>query len=131
MSRRHVPVVVTIFILWWIDSKARAILEVDYPFVGIVVTVVGLYLLGLSIVLGAEVNSEIAVAAEKRGEPDAPDANVATAGSERDTREPGGAGAAKERGAKAEKGAPPKQQIQALIAAIRAGRTSPEDQFKL
>jgi uncharacterized membrane protein len=42
-----IPVVVTIFILWWIDSKARAILEVDYPFVGILITVVALYLLGL------------------------------------------------------------------------------------
>jgi predicted Zn-dependent protease len=28
-------------------------------------------------------------------------------------------------------GSPPKSQIQALIAAIRAGRTGPEDQFKL
>jgi uncharacterized membrane protein len=42
-----IPLVVTIFILWWVDSKARAIFNVDYPFVGIGIAIVGLYLLGL------------------------------------------------------------------------------------
>jgi uncharacterized membrane protein len=42
-----IPLVVTVFILWFVDSKARAIFGVDYPFVGILIAVAGLYLLGL------------------------------------------------------------------------------------
>jgi uncharacterized membrane protein len=42
-----IPLVVTIFILWYVDSRARAIFGVDTPFVGIGIAVVGLYLLGL------------------------------------------------------------------------------------
>jgi uncharacterized membrane protein len=42
-----IPLVVTIFILWFVDSKARAIFGVDYPLVGIAIAVAGLYLLGL------------------------------------------------------------------------------------
>src|ERR1700749_3110653 len=42
-----IPLVVTIFILWFVDSKARAIFNVETPFVGIGIAVAGLYLLGL------------------------------------------------------------------------------------
>src|SRR5882724_3687497 len=42
-----IPLVVTVFILWYVDSKARAIFNVDYPFVGIALALAGLYLLGL------------------------------------------------------------------------------------
>jgi uncharacterized membrane protein len=42
-----IPLVVTIFILLWVDGKARAIFNVDQPFVGIAIALVGLYLLGL------------------------------------------------------------------------------------
>src|SRR5450432_1249583 len=42
-----IPLVVTVFILWYVDSKARAIFNVDYPFVGIGIALAGLYLLGL------------------------------------------------------------------------------------
>jgi uncharacterized membrane protein len=42
-----IPLVVTVFILWWVDSKARAIFNVDQPFVGIGIALAGLYLLGL------------------------------------------------------------------------------------
>ena len=42
-----IPLVVTIFILWYVDSKARAIFNVDHPFVGIGIALAGLYLLGL------------------------------------------------------------------------------------
>jgi uncharacterized membrane protein len=42
-----IPLVVTIFILWWVDSKARAIFNVEQPFVGIAIALVGLYLLGV------------------------------------------------------------------------------------
>jgi uncharacterized membrane protein len=42
-----IPLVVTVFILWWVDSKARAIFGVDQPFVGIGIALAGLYLLGL------------------------------------------------------------------------------------
>ena len=42
-----IPLVVTIFILWYVDSKARAIFNVDYPFVGIGIALAGLYLLGI------------------------------------------------------------------------------------
>jgi uncharacterized membrane protein len=42
-----IPLVVTVFILWYVDSKARSIFNVDYPFVGIGIALAGLYLLGL------------------------------------------------------------------------------------
>ena len=42
-----IPLVVTIFILLWVDGKARAIFNVDQPFVGIAIALVGLYLLGV------------------------------------------------------------------------------------
>ncbi|HVZ74165.1 MAG TPA: DUF502 domain-containing protein [Polyangia bacterium] len=42
-----IPLVVTIFILWYVDSRARAIFEVTTPFVGILIAIAGLYLLGL------------------------------------------------------------------------------------
>jgi uncharacterized membrane protein len=42
-----IPLVVTVFILWYVDSKARAIFGVEYPFVGILIAVTALYLLGL------------------------------------------------------------------------------------
>jgi uncharacterized membrane protein len=42
-----IPLVVTIFILWYVDSRARAIFGVDQPFVGIAIAIAGLYLLGL------------------------------------------------------------------------------------
>ncbi len=42
-----IPLVVTVFVLWWVDSKARGIFGVDTPFVGIGIALAGLYLLGL------------------------------------------------------------------------------------
>jgi uncharacterized membrane protein len=42
-----IPLVVTVFILWYVDSKARAIFNVEQPFVGIAIALAGLYLLGL------------------------------------------------------------------------------------
>ena len=42
-----IPLVVTGVILWFVDSKARAIFGVEYPFVGILIAVAGLYLLGV------------------------------------------------------------------------------------
>jgi uncharacterized membrane protein len=42
-----IPLVVTIFILWYVDSKARGIFGVETPFVGIGIALAGLYLLGL------------------------------------------------------------------------------------
>ena len=42
-----IPLVVTVFILYFVDSKARAIFGVEYPFVGILIALAGLYLLGL------------------------------------------------------------------------------------
>jgi len=42
-----IPLVVTVFILWYVDSKARAIFGVEYPAVGILIALAGLYLLGL------------------------------------------------------------------------------------
>jgi uncharacterized membrane protein len=42
-----IPLVVTGFILWFVDSKARAIFGVEYPFVGILIALAGLYLLGI------------------------------------------------------------------------------------
>jgi uncharacterized membrane protein len=42
-----IPLVVTVFILWFVDSKSRAIFNVEYPFVGILIALAGLYLLGI------------------------------------------------------------------------------------
>jgi uncharacterized membrane protein len=42
-----IPLVVTVFILWFVDTKARAIFGVEHPFLGILIAVAGLYLLGL------------------------------------------------------------------------------------
>ena len=42
-----IPVAVTLFILWYVDSKAREILGVTVPFLGIVVALAAIYLLGL------------------------------------------------------------------------------------
>jgi uncharacterized membrane protein len=44
-----IPVAVTAFILWYLDSKARALFDIRYPVLGLVVTFVGLYALGLFI----------------------------------------------------------------------------------
>lgn len=42
-----IPVAVTGFILWYVDSKARSILGLNVPLLGIAVTLAGLYVLGL------------------------------------------------------------------------------------
>jgi uncharacterized membrane protein len=42
-----IPVAVTVFILWYVDSRARAMLGIDVPFVGIVIAILAIYLLGL------------------------------------------------------------------------------------
>jgi uncharacterized membrane protein len=42
-----IPVAVTFFILWYVDSKARLILGIDLPFLGIIVALAAIYLLGL------------------------------------------------------------------------------------
>jgi uncharacterized membrane protein len=42
-----IPVAVTIFILWYVDSKARDILHVRTPVVGIAITIVVIYGLGV------------------------------------------------------------------------------------
>jgi uncharacterized membrane protein len=44
-----IPVAVTAFILWYVDTKARALLGVTYPFLGIVITVAAIYVLGFFI----------------------------------------------------------------------------------
>jgi uncharacterized membrane protein len=44
-----IPVAVTAFILWYIDSKARALFDIRYPVLGLLLTLGGLYLLGLFI----------------------------------------------------------------------------------
>ncbi len=44
-----IPVAVTAFILWYVDSKARALFDIRYPVLGLLVTLGGLYLLGLFI----------------------------------------------------------------------------------
>jgi uncharacterized membrane protein len=44
-----IPVAVTAFILWYIDTKARALFGVRYPFLGIAITLGAIYLLGLFI----------------------------------------------------------------------------------
>jgi hypothetical protein len=54
--------------------------SVTYGSIGaVIVLMLWLYLLGLSIVIGAEINSEIARAANARGREDAPDENVDSA----------------------------------------------------
>lgn len=54
--------------------------SVTYGSIGaVIVLMLWLYLLGLSIVIGAEINSEIARAADARGRADAPDDNVDSA----------------------------------------------------
>ena len=42
-----IPVAVTFFILWYVDSKARSILGITVPLLGIVVALGAIYLLGL------------------------------------------------------------------------------------
>ena len=42
-----IPVAVTAFILWYLDAKARALFDIRYPVLGLVVSVGGLYVLGL------------------------------------------------------------------------------------
>jgi len=42
-----IPVAVTAFILWYIDSQVRALVGLHYPVVGLVGTLAALYLLGL------------------------------------------------------------------------------------
>lgn len=42
-----IPVAVTALILWYLDAQARALFDIRYPLLGLVVTVVGLYVLGL------------------------------------------------------------------------------------
>jgi uncharacterized membrane protein len=42
-----IPVAVTFFILWYVDSRARQILEINVPFLGIIVALAVIYLLGL------------------------------------------------------------------------------------
>jgi uncharacterized membrane protein len=42
-----IPVAVTIFILWYVDSKARDILHVRTPLVGIVIALAAIYVLGV------------------------------------------------------------------------------------
>ena len=44
-----VPVAVTAFILWYVDTRARGLFRVTYPFLGIAIAVGGIYLLGLFI----------------------------------------------------------------------------------
>jgi uncharacterized membrane protein len=41
------PVAVTLFILWYIDSRARLLLGVRVPFLGTALTIAAIYLLGL------------------------------------------------------------------------------------
>jgi uncharacterized membrane protein len=42
-----IPVAVTVFILWYVDTKARGLFGVAHPFLGIAITVGGIYVLGL------------------------------------------------------------------------------------
>jgi uncharacterized membrane protein len=42
-----IPVAVTLFIVWYVDSKARELLHVHTPFIGIVLAIVAIYLLGV------------------------------------------------------------------------------------
>ena len=42
-----IPVAVTAFILWYVDSQVRALFPVRYPFLGIVVALGAIYMLGV------------------------------------------------------------------------------------
>jgi len=42
-----IPVALTVFILWYVDSKARALVGIQYPVAGLLLGLAGLYLLGL------------------------------------------------------------------------------------
>jgi uncharacterized membrane protein len=42
-----VPVAVTLFVLWYVDSKARSLLHLQWPLLGIAVALGAIYLLGL------------------------------------------------------------------------------------
>ena len=42
-----IPVAVTAFILWYVDTKARGAFDVQYPFLGIAITLGAIYVLGL------------------------------------------------------------------------------------
>jgi len=42
-----IPVAVTAFILWYVDSQVRALFPVRYPFLGIVVALAAIYVLGV------------------------------------------------------------------------------------
>jgi len=44
-----IPVAVTIFIIWYVDSKSRELLHVHTPFVGIAIAIGGIYALGVFI----------------------------------------------------------------------------------
>src|SRR5260370_11538903 len=44
-----VTVAVTAFILWYVDTRARGLFGVAYPFLGIAITVGGIYVLGVFI----------------------------------------------------------------------------------
>jgi uncharacterized membrane protein len=44
-----IPVAITAFILWYVDSKARGLFGIRYPLLGLLVGVGGLYLLGVFI----------------------------------------------------------------------------------
>ena len=42
-----IPIAVTVFILWYVDTKARGLFGVAVPFLGIAITLALMYLLGL------------------------------------------------------------------------------------
>jgi len=42
-----IPVAGTFFVLWYVDSKARLLLGIDVPFLGIALALLAIYLLGL------------------------------------------------------------------------------------
>ena len=42
-----IPIAVTAFILWYVDTKARGVFGVAVPFLGIAITLGGIYVLGL------------------------------------------------------------------------------------
>lgn len=42
-----IPVAITLFIVWYVDARVRELFQVQYPFVGIVAALVGIYVLGL------------------------------------------------------------------------------------
>jgi uncharacterized membrane protein len=44
-----IPVALTAFILWYVDSKARGLFGIQYPLLGLLVGMAGLYLLGVFI----------------------------------------------------------------------------------